>query len=259
MAIASTNETVLPSYTETENANTNNSSQYTTRSWYFGKYILANPQFANVCSLNSAITTIPDTCLAPSDGKATVLNDVSKKTPYTQEVSLENIVSDGQYDAHYLLGVFYQWSTATAGSGNEQFIMPGDEAQDSVCPRGWKLPLSGADNDGTAGSFYNLLKHYIAFDSTNYQATISVKEGETGYSSNLTLVSAPLYFARSGSIRPYQSSSHFGNQGGPWSANVFSATNAYNPYFSTTYLNPSYSGSSYASRYTALPVRCVVR
>lgn len=46
-------------------------------------------------------------------------------------------------------GVYYNWNAATAGRGNTAFVAPeGTEKvlDESICPRGWKLPHAGTGN-----------------------------------------------------------------------------------------------------------------
>ena len=55
--------------------------------------------------------------------------------------------------------IYYQWYAATAGTGI-QAMTDGAEASGSICPKGWKLPLSGVMNNDNDGSFSKLLAAY---------------------------------------------------------------------------------------------------
>ena len=75
--------------------------------------------------------------------------DVSSFTAMNEENQLGTSIIDDSYDAHYLVGNFYAWNIAVAGSYTQ-----GTEAPDSICPKGWHLP-SDSSND-----FYTLLNSY---------------------------------------------------------------------------------------------------
>ncbi len=77
---------------------------------------------------------------------------------------------------------------ATAGSGG---AIADANATASVCPKGWKLPTSGTQNNNANDSFYNLL--------VNYGLTSSVTGSADGIDYNIA--TTPLYFVRSGYIR----------------------------------------------------------
>jgi len=77
----------------------------------------------------------------------------------------------GEYDAHYLLGNYYQYNTSTAGTGGEN-ISSGENgdsnakpwnAPESICPKGWKLPKSGMNDtslENQTGTGFYLFKSY---------------------------------------------------------------------------------------------------
>ena len=99
---------------------------------------------------------------------STDANFFSKNTgdTYTISGSGETAVTDNHhaansasktFDSHYLIGNYYQWNTATAGTGG---TITNADATGSICPRNWKLPTSGTDNNAKNGSFYNLLVSY---------------------------------------------------------------------------------------------------
>ncbi len=48
----------------------------------------------------------------------------------------------GEYDPHYLVGNYYQWNTATAGSGG---LSANPSAKNSICPKGWRLTNGTSD------------------------------------------------------------------------------------------------------------------
>lgn len=159
-------------------------------SWDLGDFILSTPTAINSCGANSSIIDLSycvDVGFVPI-GNMVAMDSINKSG---------SVVVGNTYDAHYTVGNYYQWNTVTAGSSegqlsNEQadFIAPS-----SICPKGWKLPIS---NSLTAnGSFGYLLSQYglastitgIGVDAQNYDIAL-----------------APLYFVRGGYVY-YNSSS----------------------------------------------------
>ena len=57
-----------------------------------------------------------------------------------------------EYDPHYLIGNYYQFNTATAGRGGSQ---ANTNVEGSICPKGWKLPLSGNNTSIPAPAMLN--------------------------------------------------------------------------------------------------------
>ena len=148
--------------------------------------------------------------------------------------------ANGDLNAHYLTSHYYQWGAATAGSGGR---ITSGEAQDSICPKGWRLPTSN-----TNGEFQTLMNKY---NITSGTAT----SGDTA-----NLVSAPLYFVRGGYV--YQSTDYpfynAGYTGLYWSSTPVSVgSTAYALWFyDTNNVTPSDSDSS---RQFGYPVRCIAR
>ena len=75
------------------------------------------------------------------------------KDGFTLQMTPVDLNNNGNYDidAAYIdetYGGYYSWHTATAGTGTEAMAIDGDNATNSICPRGWKLPTGGPkDND----------------------------------------------------------------------------------------------------------------
>ncbi len=87
-------------------------------------------------------------------------------------ISSTPTASDTEYDWEKA-GVYYNWYSATAGSGT--YAMTSGNATDSICPKGWMLPLGTTDNK----SFYYLL-------TTKYGASAA------------NMITPPLNFLRAG-------------------------------------------------------------
>lgn len=79
-------------------------------------------------------------------------------------------------------GSLYNWTAATLGS-NAKVTSDGQDAADSICPKGWKLPSSSGDS-----SFYNLLGTYGTDTdraSANKIANFPLNFLRTGYYSHI--------------------------------------------------------------------------
>ncbi len=145
------------------------------------------------------------------------------------------IIGNNTYNAHYLVGNYYNWMAATNGTG-ASVTTNGANASGSVCPTGWSLPTSGNTNTGSFGGL-----------TTAY----SIGDNAAG---STALRSAPLYFVYGGNVSN-SSLSSIGSLGYYWSSTASSATSAYGLYFSSSGVNPSNG----PFRYLGGSVRCVAR
>ena len=173
-----------------------------------------------------------------SGGSCSNWTNVSNMSPMTEIRDESTSIVDtnnNTYDAHYLVGNYYQWNVATAGTG-EQATSHDTNATGSICPKGWKLPTS---NNSNPGSFGGLASAYSLRGSAGATA----------------LTKSPLYFIPAGRV---DSGSLYGagDVGWYWSSTADSSTGAYSLAF-----HPSIVGSSNGGlrRYTGLPVRCLAR
>ena len=152
-------------------------------------------------------------------------------------------MSAAEYDAHYLAGNYYQWNTATAGTGG---TITSGNAAGSICPKGWRLPTSGADG----GEFQQLR----VAGNTNNDVT--------------KFVSAPYYFVRGGVV--WSSTNPFtgaGNPGRYWSSTVATSDSAEHSYllyfFGTSAIFTTDNGLGTnpvtPTRHLGLSVRCIAR
>ena len=150
---------------------------------------------------------------------------------------------------HYRIGNYYSWNTSTAGTGGE---ITSGQASDSICPKEWKLPTS---NNTSNGSFSYLLTQYGVASKLSGTGT-NVTNGTSGKSYNIA--SEPLYFTRSGYVRPNSPSlGSTGLNARYWSSTPDSNTSvAYSLYFSASGVNPSSYGTN---RYLGFSLRCLAR
>ncbi len=106
------------------------SKRDTTGSWDFGSYVPMNPERSLDCgtgksSLSDCASMFFDVSRMKRSDNPTFYYDNYQKT-----------ATGGEYDAHYLVGNYYSWNTATAGTGEAA----DDHALASICPKNWQLP-----------------------------------------------------------------------------------------------------------------------
>ena len=120
-----------PRSTEKNGTVTSNSTNTETYSWDFGLYVKSNPDDYDSYCHN--VKT-----MSGCNGWTDVTNLTPAETEWAG--SVDNTVSGSTYDAHFLIGNFYQWNAATAGTGG---TITSQNATDSICPKGWRLPTGG--------------------------------------------------------------------------------------------------------------------
>lgn len=220
-------------------------SHTTTFSWNLGDYVIVNPTVAKPCSSKVGLSECTDQFVAIGDRKASIDPNFYKNngTTYTNT----------EYDAHYLAGNYYEWNTATAGTG--VLASNNTAASASICPKNWKLPYSGNVGIGaTNGGFNYMLRQYgISGNATGTSGT-----NQLGY--NLAL--SPLFFVRNGEITPLNGPriSSVGSMTAffssiPDTSNTNSAPIWYNGNFQA---DNYHGGSASASSYVGRSVRCLV-
>lgn len=217
-----------------DSADQGSTSYSAIQGWDLGEYVKTSPTATTSCTSYSDLSE----CTSQ-------FTSVAGKTAYATDVNggklpADNVaVSGSNYDAHYLVGNYYSWPAATAGSGNE--VSSSGDATDSICPANWRPPLGSSTYNETPGSFYYLLNQYGLTSSTT--------------SGNNNIATSPLYFVRSGDVGPNRSRPHrAGYDGGYWSGRANSSNNACELYFSASGVGPS---GSYGYRYLGYSVRCV--
>ena len=214
-------------YTEPEGTITNNSDPEGTYSWDLGMYVKSDPDgYSNYCGQVAN--------LADSSCSSAGWTDVSSMTPMSDRAS-NTAISGSQYNAHYLVGNLYQWNAATAGTGGAD-VVGEEDATDSICPKGWHLPTSNNQNNG---SFYYLLNQYGLASTTS--------------AGSYDITQSPLYFAPYGDVVS-GSLWDAGANGYYWSSTAGSSTSgAYLFFFSHGYVGPSDN----LGRYGGFSVRCL--
>lgn len=172
----------------------------------------------------------------------------------TTDISICGYLLSKEGDTHYSLGNYYTFSAATVKSGDTISTID-EDAQQSICPKGWRLPRSGNNNDSNA--VLNKDKSFARlFESYGWQWDIVNKHPGTTNNggTNYELYKEPFYFVYSG----YLSSAAFraiGWNGSYWSAAVFSDVYISYLAFNNDYVYPAL----YNSRYYGFNIRCVAR
>ena len=129
-------------------------------------------------------------------------------------VTVERKAEGGKYDAHYLIGNYYQWGTAVAGTNyiDGRPVVSGSRAdpdklvntKDSICPKGWKLPVAGG-NTKTGQPFVRQDSFVSLFAAYGYPTDNYTPSSISGYTpflngENQNPELAPFYYPRSGVV-----------------------------------------------------------
>ncbi len=153
----------------------------------------------------------------------------------TETTPIQNVSEDRRQDLtgeDQKTGVYYNWYTATAGTGTWSITTAGTQATDSICPAGWKLP-----NDSSTDSWYDLVDAY-------------------GLTAGTGAAKFPLSLPRSGNVRWQEGSVSVQGQGGSfWSNTVYNQTYAQYLTFNSTLLRPQWQHP----RLEGFSVRCVAK
>ena len=151
--------------------------------------------------------------------------DISTSTRHTFD-SLYECRAAGYTDCeHYEAGNYYNWSAAVASDNTIEFNEPSNNVNNSICPKGWKLPRRSLKNDfGTLSSSYPI-------DFRN----------------------PPLYFTYAG----YLNSGKINNAGEQSNYLVNSVSNSSRAYSLYLVGGRTLLDSPSADRYTGLSIRCL--
>ena len=134
----------------------------------------------------------------------------------------------------FSLGNYYNWSAAIASNNTialdtSTYNDPQNNPQNSICPKGWRLPIISSQNLDD----FSALQSYYTIDG---------------------FANSPLYFVRTGIITqktPYYS----GTNAYYWSSTIRSAASSNNLMISGQSITPR---SQYL-RYLGMPIRCLAR
>lgn len=248
-------------------------SRADTRSWNLGQYVTAVPLKTTPCS-QIRTGQSPDVC-ADIQGVVNWSDNFVAQAGTWKGVSYDYITVDTSsraYDAHYLIGNYYQWNAAAAGSGTNlpavTSLATAKDAPSSICPANWRLP-TGIVNAGTTGinydrskSYQRLLSAYGYPSSDHYEpaSTIGVTAiltGEIeGYSQNYRKLPIALPPSASMGI-DVGTIGGLGTTSVYWLPNAGTMGNAFAHNLVSNNANTYTATQGYT--YTAATVRCVAR
>lgn len=167
--------------------------------------------------------------------------NVSSLTASTNP-NFTGVISGSVYNAHYLIGNYYNWNAATAGTG-ANIIAADSRASDSICPKGWQLPLNGTTDAKIGKSFGNLLISYGSLNKIN------------AGSQDIRL--APIYLFFTGRVTGGSSLTETKTNGFYWTSVTYSENEAYRLAFDANGIDPNSGFSS--SRAYGNVIRCVAK
>lgn len=150
---------------------------------------------------------------------------------------------------HGKVGNLYTWTQAIASNDSSALTTNtasdvSNNPQNSICPKGWRLPTVSTQDATKAGSTNEFARlNYI------YNGGLT-GTGDQGRDKGL--FTAPLYFTRAGYVNSDALNSP-GSSANYWSSTVYSGTGARGLYFYSTNVYPEYNGN----RYYGFSVRCV--
>lgn len=151
----------------------NNGNLY---SWSWGKTVLGYPRQSVSCgkygkSLSAKTSdNLGETCNYFVDVSRDGWVPGFEATGSTYQTYTAVNQATKTYDAHYLVGNYYQYSAATAGVA----VASGANASSSICPKGWRLPTSEINTTTrlplTQNEYYKLLLAYGYPEANDYAA-----------------------------------------------------------------------------------------
>ena len=258
-------------------------------SWNEGKYVLYNPGKGDSAfnigmsatqgglagwASSSTLTVGPSDMKAPSTlGGGVVVNvsgsewKASDDPEFTSKHGGKTVDETSHtYDAHYLIGNYYQWLAATAQTvaQGEGVATADTKVNNSICPANWQLPESGPNRNDNDGSFFHLLSQYVTGTTLDGGKTQNGAAALTGPAKGTSktlenvLTGAPLSFLRSGNVHPWANANQVWNvglYGNFWSAIASSGTSAHDLNFDPSRACPSFS----YNRGAGFSIRCLVK
>lgn len=132
---------------------------------------------------------------------------------------------------HGHVGNYYNWTASIAS--NDSYGTNSGNQQNSICPKGWTLPING--EYGTLNNIYN-----------------GGLTGSGDHGRDRGLFNAPLYLVRAGNVVG-GSLNNAGGYADYWSSTVNGSADARSLYFSSIYVNPA----NYNRRWNGFSLRCL--
>ena len=148
---------------------------------------------------------------------------------------------------HYHVGNYYNWTAAIASNNSNGFSTQYNNAANSICPKGWRLPIA-TNSDQSIYEFGDMLfKQGI----TTQTVGNPVSYAANGFNN---IRKSPLWFVRAGYLYNVNITNS-ASRGYSWSSTIASSGNAYYLGFDYSVAYPSHSSSRYSGR----SVRCLAR
>ena len=179
-------------------------------------------------------------------------NSIANDVKYT---SIADCTTDGRTETeckHYHTGNYYNWTAAIASNNSSSASTQYDIAGNSICPKGWRLPIA-TNSEGTIYEFGDLLYN----QNVTQTRKSNLSDGSILYTTNgfYNIRKSPMWLVRSGDI--YISTLYSATQYGfYWSSVVYSNTNAYYLYFGNNNTWPINHGDFKSS---GRSIRCLAR
>lgn len=257
------NSCTAPKVTATSLDGTTPAARSATSSFNLGKWVLATPirhldcgtaQSMEICQ-NVGIVNVNDSEWSNTfSAQNGTWRDLGTDNTYSGLIAAD--ITTKTYDSHYLIGNYYRYPTITANSGT--LLSDKQNAVDSICPKGWKLPTAGPDTQKVNGSYAFLAAQYGIYGALSGNSSTN----GLGIDGTYNLLANPLYFFRAGIVfRLSQEDiimntvNSVGQQGSYLSATTWTYTS--NMY--TMGIENTATFSGYPSRDSSLQARCLVR
>ena len=172
----------------------------------------------------------------------------SNDTKYTSLQACEQDAHTITDCKHYHVGNYYNYTATVASNNSTGFNTQYNNAENSICPKGWRLPV--AINDaGTTIEFGKLL--------SDYKIILTPTSSGYAYTSDgfMNIRKSPLWFVRSGFINNGSLSSPTSG-GYYWSSTVFNVNSSYYLNFNSNVVNSSNNGDY---KHFGRTIRCLAR
>ena len=197
---------------------------------------------------NTGITTwIPATSATTIDFTGTTIAgwQNSLNNPYSASKVSDTVSS------HESIGNYYNWPAAIASNNSKPLNTNtinniNDNPQNSICPKGWRLPTISDQTADTSGS-------------TNEFARLNYLYNDGSSNNSTGLISAPTFFVKASYITPGGSLYNTNSEGRYWSSSNYNSDGAWHLLLRDTFVSTrEYYIQGYSRNY-GLSIRCLAR
>ncbi len=116
--------------------------------------VTLTPEDSNVAVTTTFNNKLPAPGVIPSSNMKEIIDSRSSNKAYVYD-GWVYYCTPTPGDTTQFVGCYYNWYTATAGTGTENSPAQENDAPSSICPKGWALPKGG-----TNGDFQTLYNNY---------------------------------------------------------------------------------------------------